>query len=51
MHWLIEALASPAPLSEGNAALLHNPRSAVPFFLNPRPKGATATLGLQGRQT
>ncbi len=26
MHWLIEALVSPAPLSEGNAALLNNQR-------------------------
>ena len=26
MHWLIGALVSPALLSEGNAALLNNPR-------------------------
>ena len=33
MHWLIEALVSPAPLSEGNAALLHNPRRSRARFL------------------
>ena len=26
MHWLIEALVSPASLSESNAALLNNPQ-------------------------
>ncbi len=38
MHWLIEALVSPAPLSEGNAALLHNPRRQPrPFFIKFAP--------------
>lgn len=34
MHWLIEALVSPVLLSEGNAALLNNPRRKPhPFFI------------------
>lgn len=38
MHWLIEALVSPAPLSEGNAALLNNQRrSRGPFFIKFAP--------------
>lgn len=33
MHWLIEALASPALLNESDAALLNNPRRKPhPFF-------------------
>lgn len=37
MHWLIEALVSPASLSESNAALLNNPRPAAPFFIKFAP--------------
>ena len=51
MHWLIGALVSPELLSEAMQPFDTTCGGAAPFFYNLRPKGATTTLGLQGRQT